>query len=173
MRVRVYVDGFNLYYGALKSTPFKWLNLVTLAEQVLPPGYKVDRVNYTLLRRQQRAPDGLWLSLDHAQKRRRRTADPPPPLLPFPVAGKAHAHQRRHLGLGEVRMLPNLARGQGSVKDGGALAPCVREGFLEGLDQVFAERAHFLSFPVALSAAASMETARLSSGVMSVFAVFA
>ena len=46
MRVGVYVDGFNLYYGALKGTPFKWLNLVTLAEQVLPPGYTVDRVNY-------------------------------------------------------------------------------------------------------------------------------
>ena len=28
MRTRVYVDGFNLYYGALKGTPFKWLNLV-------------------------------------------------------------------------------------------------------------------------------------------------
>ena len=46
MRVGVYVDGFNLYYGALKGTPFKWLNLVTLAEQVLPPGYTIDRVNY-------------------------------------------------------------------------------------------------------------------------------
>jgi len=46
LRVRVYVDGFNLYYGALKGTPFKWLNLVALSEQVLPPGCTVDRVNY-------------------------------------------------------------------------------------------------------------------------------
>ena len=46
LRVRVYVDGFNLYYGALKGTPFRWLNLVALAKQVLPPGCTVDQVNY-------------------------------------------------------------------------------------------------------------------------------
>ena len=42
MRTRVYVDGFNLYYGALKGTPFKWLNPVDLARRVLPTGYVVD-----------------------------------------------------------------------------------------------------------------------------------
>ena len=26
MRTRVYIDGFNLYCGALKDTQFKWLN---------------------------------------------------------------------------------------------------------------------------------------------------
>ena len=26
-RTIVYIDGFNLYYGAVKGTPFKWLNL--------------------------------------------------------------------------------------------------------------------------------------------------
>jgi hypothetical protein len=46
MRTRVYVDGFNLYYGAVKGTPFKWLNLVELALQVLPPGHNVDRLKY-------------------------------------------------------------------------------------------------------------------------------
>ena len=28
----VYVDGFNLYYRALKDTPFRWLDLRKLAE---------------------------------------------------------------------------------------------------------------------------------------------
>ena len=46
MRTRVYVDGFNLYYGALKGTPFKWLNLVELAYHLLPAGHTVDRLNY-------------------------------------------------------------------------------------------------------------------------------
>ncbi|MPZ21286.1 MAG: NYN domain-containing protein, partial [Luteitalea sp.] len=27
LRTIVYVDGFNLYYGAVKGTPYKWLNL--------------------------------------------------------------------------------------------------------------------------------------------------
>ena len=46
MRTRVYVDGFNLYYGAVKGTPFKWLNLVELAYQILPAGHSVDKLNY-------------------------------------------------------------------------------------------------------------------------------
>ena len=46
MRTRVYVDGFNLYYGALKGTPFKWLDLVKLAYQLLPAGYSVTKLKY-------------------------------------------------------------------------------------------------------------------------------
>ena len=32
----VYVDGFNLYYGAVKGTPYKWLNLQRLFESLRP-----------------------------------------------------------------------------------------------------------------------------------------
>lgn len=46
MRTWVYVDGFNLYYGAVKRTPYKWLNLVELARRVLPPGHTVGRLKY-------------------------------------------------------------------------------------------------------------------------------
>lgn len=35
-RAIMYVDGFNLYYGALKKTKFKWLNLLRLAQLVYP-----------------------------------------------------------------------------------------------------------------------------------------
>ena len=41
MQTRVYVDGFNLYYGALKGTKFKWLNLVELARHVLPADHTI------------------------------------------------------------------------------------------------------------------------------------
>jgi hypothetical protein len=33
-RTIVYVDGFNLYYGALKHTPYRWLNLQRYFEMV-------------------------------------------------------------------------------------------------------------------------------------------
>ncbi len=46
MLTRVYVDGFNLYYGALKGTSFKWLNLVDLSYRVLPPGHAIDKLKY-------------------------------------------------------------------------------------------------------------------------------
>lgn len=36
MRTIVYVDGFNLYYGLLKGTSFKWLDLPTLFAKLLP-----------------------------------------------------------------------------------------------------------------------------------------
>jgi uncharacterized LabA/DUF88 family protein len=35
-RVIVYVDGFNLYYGAVKNTRYKWLNLQRFFELVRP-----------------------------------------------------------------------------------------------------------------------------------------
>ena len=46
MRTFVYVDGFNLYYGALKGTPFKWLDPVSLFEKVLQPHHDILRVKY-------------------------------------------------------------------------------------------------------------------------------
>jgi uncharacterized LabA/DUF88 family protein len=35
-RAIVYVDGFNLYYGSLRNTPYRWLDLVRLCELMLP-----------------------------------------------------------------------------------------------------------------------------------------
>ena len=32
----MYVDGFNLYYGAVKGTPHKWLDLEALCRRLLP-----------------------------------------------------------------------------------------------------------------------------------------
>jgi hypothetical protein len=36
MRTYVYVDGFNLYYGAVRHTPYKWLNIRELCERLFP-----------------------------------------------------------------------------------------------------------------------------------------
>jgi len=36
MDVWVYIDGFNLYNGALKNTPYKWLDLQALSQNLLP-----------------------------------------------------------------------------------------------------------------------------------------
>lgn len=37
MKTRIYVDGYNLYYGCLKKTPYKWLDLVGLFQNHLLP----------------------------------------------------------------------------------------------------------------------------------------
>ena len=57
MRVYVYVDGFNLYYRALKGTPHKWLNLVALSQRLVAPGDTIEFVRYFTARVSARAGD--------------------------------------------------------------------------------------------------------------------
>ena len=45
MAVNIYVDGFNLYYGALRGTPYKWLNLAAMG-QLLLPSQEINRIRY-------------------------------------------------------------------------------------------------------------------------------
>ena len=40
MRTIAYVDGFNLYYGALKGTPYKWPDLPLLFKNMLQPHHE-------------------------------------------------------------------------------------------------------------------------------------
>ncbi len=46
MRTVVYVDGFNLYYRALKHTPYKWLDLGALFRRVLNPKNQILAIKY-------------------------------------------------------------------------------------------------------------------------------
>jgi hypothetical protein len=57
MRAYVYVDGFNLYYRALKGTAFKWLNLSLLATRVLDSADTVAKVRYFTARVSARSGD--------------------------------------------------------------------------------------------------------------------
>ncbi len=50
MRTHVYVDGFNLYYGCLKGTSYKWLDLEALCRHLLPQN-QVQRIRYWSLTR--------------------------------------------------------------------------------------------------------------------------
>ncbi len=45
MRTFVYIDGFNLYYRALRNTPYRWLDLSKLAQLLLPKN-KIHRIHY-------------------------------------------------------------------------------------------------------------------------------
>ena len=45
MITNLYIDGFNLYYRALKDTPFRWLDLRKLAETLFPQD-TINRVCY-------------------------------------------------------------------------------------------------------------------------------
>ena len=57
-RTSVYIDGFNLYYGALKGTPFKWLDLRALCQAYLPNN-DIDHIKYFTARISARPNDPL------------------------------------------------------------------------------------------------------------------
>ncbi len=45
MKANVYIDGFNLYYGCVKNTPYKWLNPQALCQRMFPH-YQINRIRY-------------------------------------------------------------------------------------------------------------------------------
>ncbi len=45
MGTYVYVDGLNLYYGALYGTPFRWLDIAALCSRLLPR-HTIDHIWY-------------------------------------------------------------------------------------------------------------------------------
>jgi uncharacterized LabA/DUF88 family protein len=46
MRTSIYVDGFNLYFGALKNSPYKWLDIKTLCTHILKPENEIRHIKY-------------------------------------------------------------------------------------------------------------------------------
>ena len=42
----VYVDGFNMYYGCLKNSPYKWLNPVLLCQNILNDTHEFIGLKY-------------------------------------------------------------------------------------------------------------------------------
>ncbi len=45
MQIYIYIDGFNLYYGSLKNTPYRWLDLSLLAKFLFPK-HEIAKIKY-------------------------------------------------------------------------------------------------------------------------------
>ncbi len=45
MKINIYIDGFNLYYGAIKNTPYKWLDILKMS-QLLFPNDTINQIKY-------------------------------------------------------------------------------------------------------------------------------
>ena len=56
MKTNYYVDAFNLFYGALKGKPDKWLDLAALFGRVFPRN-EIHRIRYFTARVENRPPD--------------------------------------------------------------------------------------------------------------------
>jgi hypothetical protein len=49
IKTNVYIDGFNFYYGALRKTPYRWVNVRKLCELLLPRNAIADIKYFTAL----------------------------------------------------------------------------------------------------------------------------
>ena len=56
IRANLYIDGFNLYYRALRNTSNRWLDLGRLAQHLLP-GHHINRIRYFTARVKSRPDD--------------------------------------------------------------------------------------------------------------------
>jgi hypothetical protein len=45
LSANVYIDGFNFYYCAIKNTPYKWINLLSLCN-ILFPSTTISKIKY-------------------------------------------------------------------------------------------------------------------------------
>jgi hypothetical protein len=89
----VYVDAFNLYYGSLKGTPYRWLDLGALCARLLPKD-QINRIRYftatvsARARQSRRAAAATGLSAC--------TRDDPGPVDPLrSLPEPRHAHASR------------------------------------------------------------------------------
>ncbi len=71
-KTNVYIDGFNLYYRALKGTPYKWLDLGRLCELALPKN-DIHRIRYFTALVKQRAGDPSQLERQQVYLRALKT----------------------------------------------------------------------------------------------------
>ncbi|WP_419925350.1 NYN domain-containing protein [Candidatus Poriferisocius sp.] len=56
MSTIVYIDGFNFYYGAVKDTPYKWLDFEALCQRLLPKD-EITKIRYFTARVASRLDD--------------------------------------------------------------------------------------------------------------------
>lgn len=45
LKTNVYIDGFNFYYGCIKDTPYRWLDLSLFCQRMLPKN-QIHRIRY-------------------------------------------------------------------------------------------------------------------------------
>jgi len=75
VRAIVYVDGFNLYFGAIRGTPYKWLDLSRLCAALLPTD-EVVKIRYFTARIGDRGQDADKPLRQQVYLRALRTLEP-------------------------------------------------------------------------------------------------
>lgn len=105
MRTAVYIDGYNLYYGCLRQTAFKWLDVMKLADLIL----KVQNPSSNLVRIKYFTAPALARFATHGQQ-------------------SVAAQERYHRALKACNPSIELIYGTHSIDESGTLLPAYRAG---------------------------------------------
>ncbi len=89
LRTIVYVDGFNLYYGCLKDSPQRWLDLQTLCRNMLRGDAKIVAIKYFTARVKPRSGNPNQAQRQQIYMRAHETL----PVLTNPLRPLHHAHR--------------------------------------------------------------------------------
>ena len=111
IRTAVYVDGFNLFYGALKRrSHLKWLNIQALVQRILSPANQIVRIVYCTAEVKILPEDPQQQSRQHAYVRALKT-------LPHLRVVHGHFEERP----AELRLVPPPKQSPVFFADGSAV----------------------------------------------------
>ena len=65
-RTYIYIDGFNLYYRSLKGTPYKWLDIESMCQQLLSDNADIKAIKYFTARIKERTNSTGAVDRQHA-----------------------------------------------------------------------------------------------------------
>lgn len=104
-RVAFYVDGFNLFHGALKGTEYRWLDLEAFCRRFIQPQQELVAVKYftALVRSRPDRPGQLERQMEY--------------LRALATLPKVEIYYGRFLKRKAVRQLANPPRRKGKEKD--------------------------------------------------------
>ena len=108
LKTNVYIDGFNLYYGCIRDTPHRWLDIAALCARLLPKN-KVHRIRYFTALVTPRPNDPQQRNQQEIYIRALRTI--PNLTIYFGSFLATKARMRRADGRGFVRVLKSEEKG--------------------------------------------------------------
>ena len=106
METWVFIDGFNLYYGAVKDTPYKWLDLQRMCTMLLH-NHKITRIKYFTARVSARADDPGKPTRQQIYRVYSEWVDAPRWLGRRPARASTH-FEHTQIYLRALQTLPNL-----------------------------------------------------------------
>ncbi len=108
LKTNIYVDGFNLFYGCLRKTPYRWLDLLALFQKLLPRN-EIHRIRYFTALVTPRADDPQQRNRQEIYLRALRTI----PCLSIHYGRylSSKTRMRRADGLGTVEVLKSEEKG--------------------------------------------------------------